>query len=83
MKRTIVLAGSIALSLMACAVSAQDITIAAGKEDGGYDAAAHQMVERLEQRGMTVDVVNLNGSYEITLALCSGRAQVLAPKCSF
>jgi TRAP-type uncharacterized transport system substrate-binding protein len=53
---------------------ADDLTIATGKEGGGYDAAARTAATKLAQRGHVVEVVNLNGSDEITLAVCSGNA---------
>lgn len=58
------------------AVTAQTIDIAAGKAGGGYDQRARQIEQRLEQRGVLSTVINLNGSDEISLALCGGRASL-------
>jgi TRAP-type uncharacterized transport system substrate-binding protein len=57
-------------------LSAQDLTIAAGKIGGGYDRFAIALETRLDQNGLQSSVVNLNGSNEITLALCNGDAEV-------
>lgn len=57
-------------------VSADALTIAAGKPGGGYDRRAQQMEQRLEQRGIEAQIVNLNGSDEISLAVCAGRAGI-------
>lgn len=77
MKKTLKMS-LVALSLAASVASAADaeLVIAAGKEGGGYDRAAHTMAERLGQRGYDVEVLNLNGSDEITLKVCGGEAQV-------
>ncbi len=55
---------------------AEDLVIAAGKEGGGYHKKAEEIAVRLEQRGHDVEVVNYNGSDEITLAMCKGEAQI-------
>lgn len=65
-----------ALLLIGSATMAAEITIATGKAGGGYDAASQTLGMRLSQRGHDVSVVNLNGSDEISLALCSGQANV-------
>jgi hypothetical protein len=52
------------------------LVIAAGKPGGGYDARAQQIAERLSQRGLTATVENKNGSDEISLAVCGGRADI-------
>ena len=55
---------------------AEDLVIAAGKEGGGYHKKAEEIAVRLEQRGHDVEVVNYNGSDDITLAMCKGEAQI-------
>ena len=52
------------------------LTIATGKQGGGYDRRAQEIAQRLEQRGIVAEAVNLNGSDEISLAVCQGRAQL-------
>lgn len=70
-------AASLAMALLSPgAVSAEPLVIAAGKPGGGYDRRALQIAERIEQRGLDAAVVNFAGSDEISLALCSGRAQL-------
>ena len=67
----------LALSLLIAApAAATELTIATGKTGGGYDAAAQKMAQRLALRGFETSVENLDGSDAITLALCSGSAQV-------
>lgn len=56
--------------------SAEVLTIATGKAGGGYDRRALQIEQRLEQRAIETEVVNLNGSDEISLAVCAGRADI-------
>lgn len=56
--------------------SAEALTIATGKAGGGYDRRALQIEQRLEQRGIPAEVLNLNGSDEISLAVCAGRADL-------
>ena len=53
-----------------------DVTIATGKSGGGYDKASQILSQRAKQRGIENNVVNYNGSDEISLALCQGKAQV-------
>ena len=60
--------------LLPSLASAEGLTIATGKAGGGYDRRAIQIGQRLEQRGIEAQIVNLNGSDEISLAVCSGRA---------
>lgn len=62
--------------LLSSPVMAQDITIATGKEGGGYNAAAENLARRLEQRSYNVQVENHDGSDAITLAMCSGTADI-------
>ncbi|WP_282091308.1 hypothetical protein [Epibacterium ulvae] len=69
------LALTIAL-LLGTPALAEDISIATGKLGGGYDAAANSLQQRLEQRGFDVEIDNYAGSDEITLALCSGDANL-------
>ena len=57
-------------------VFAQELTIATGKTGGGYDRRALQIAQRLGQGGLAASVLNLNGSDEVSLALCGGRAQI-------
>ena len=66
------------LSLIAkpAAAAEAQYVIAAGKAGGGYDKRAQDMAERLKQRQMLTDVINLNGSDEISLAVCGKRAQI-------
>ena len=71
------LAIGLAMALIAPALALADpITIATGKPGGGYDRRAHEIGQRLEQRGQEVLIVNFNGSDEISLALCGGRADL-------
>lgn len=65
-----------ALLLAATAGAAEPITIAAGQPGRGYDTRAHQIAQRLAQRGFPAEVTNLAGSDEISLALCGGRADM-------
>lgn len=68
---------SIVLALAAPAiVLAEPLTIATGKAGGGYDRRAIQIEQRLEQRGIEAQIINLNGSDEISLAVCAGRADL-------
>lgn len=74
-----VLAIAMALSVLLSPVAGHaqaTIGIAAGKAGGGYDRRAQQIEQRLAQRGLVATVSNFNGSDEISLALCSGRAQI-------
>lgn len=66
------------LSLIAkpAAAAEAQYVIATGKAGGGYDKRAQDMAERLKQRQMLTDVINLNGSDEISLAVCGKRAQI-------
>lgn len=73
----LLLALAVVLALEFCApsmVRADTLTIATGKAGGGYDRRAQQIEQRLEQRGIIATIINLNGSDEISLALCGGRA---------
>jgi TRAP-type uncharacterized transport system substrate-binding protein len=65
-------------ALVPASAHAQDdtVTIAAGKEGGGYDSFAKRLATRMAQRGLNATVANMNGSDEITLALCNGSAQI-------
>lgn len=72
-KRFVLTAAMIALATTA---TAADVSIATGKAGGGYDAAAQKLAIRLSQRGHDVTITNMQGSDEITLALCSGAANV-------
>lgn len=74
MMKSIVAGAVVALSVSAA--FAQDITIATGRQGGGYDAAAQTLTQRVAQRGVTATVQNMNGSDEISLALCRNAAQV-------
>jgi len=64
------------LCSLACTAQADPITIATGKAGGGYDRRAQQIEQRLEQRGILSTITNLNGSDEISLAICGGRADL-------
>lgn len=66
----------IPLLLASTAAYAEPLVIAAGKPSGGYDAAAQRLKMRLSQRNTDAAVVNYNGSDEITLALCSNKADI-------
>lgn len=74
MKRTISALIIAALGAVASVAAAQDlpetITIYTGAEGGGYDARARVVAQRLEQRGVNVEIENMSGSDEITLAAC-------------
>lgn len=61
-------------ALFAVAAHADILSIATGKQGGGYDRRARQIEQRLEQRGIISTIANYNGSDEISLALCGGRA---------
>lgn len=63
------------LALVAIPAQA-DVTIAAGKQGGGYDKAAQAIAQRLGQRGISATVENLDGSDAITLAICGGSADL-------
>ena len=65
-----------ALALLTYPATADTLTIAAGKMGGGYDARARIIEQRLDQRGLDAAVENMNGSDEISLAVCAGRAQL-------
>lgn len=71
-----VLIGLTLLLMLPVVAAAQTIDIATGKPGGGYHRRALQIEQRLEQRGIMATVTNLNGSDEISLALCSGRADL-------
>lgn len=60
----------------ASVASASDLTIATGQPGGGYASAAAKIAQRLEQRNYDVDISHLQGSDEITLALCGGNADI-------
>lgn len=62
--------------LAATVITAEEVTIATGQLDGGYDTSAQKLALRLEQRQHDVEVLNFVGSDEITLALCSGEAEI-------
>lgn len=64
------------LGLTVSPVRADGLTIATGKPGGGYDQRARQIGQRLEQRGIVPAIINLQGSDEISLAVCSGRADL-------
>jgi hypothetical protein len=65
-----------AFVLLLVTMAFADLTIATGKAGGGYDAAARTLEQRIKQRGTDAVVLNMNGSDEISLALCSGRAEI-------
>lgn len=72
--KTKMLLGSAALmigALLTGAAQAQDLTIYAGAKGGGYDAQAKVIAQRLQQRGVNVQVENRNGSDDITLQACN------------
>lgn len=76
MKKYLAIA-SLGLAMLAgTVITAEEVTIATGQLDGGYDASAQKLAARLEQRQHDVDVLNFVGSDEITLALCSGEADI-------
>lgn len=73
----VALAIAVSLAVLIPALAfAEPLSIAAGKPGGGYDRRAIQISQRLEQRGIDATIVNLNGSDEISLALCAGRADL-------
>lgn len=74
MKHTLTLAAMLCGATLAA--HADTITIATGKQGGGYDRRAQEISQRLEQRGLETTVQNLNGSDEISLAICQGRADI-------
>lgn len=72
----IALAAMLSLIAKPAAAAEAQYVIATGKAGGGYDRRAQDMAERLKQRQMLTDVINLNGSDEISLAVCGKRAQI-------
>lgn len=70
------IAAIISLIAKPAAAAEAQYVIATGKAGGGYDKRAQDMAERLKQRQMLTDVINLNGSDEISLAVCGKRAQI-------
>lgn len=74
MKR-LVLAAMVFLGTLGAA-HAESLTIATGKEGGGYDKAAQDWSARLAQRQIDNAVLNMNGSEEISLAVCGGKADL-------
>lgn len=64
------------LTTPAASAAEAQYVIATGKAGGGYDRRAQDMAERLKQRQMPTDILNLNGSDEISLAVCAKRAQI-------
>jgi TRAP-type uncharacterized transport system substrate-binding protein len=66
-----------ALMLATSAVAQDNLVIAGGLGGGGYNRFALDLSERLEQRGYRgVSVTQNNGSDAITLAACSGSADI-------
>lgn len=62
------------IAIAAClpfAAAAQDITFYTGGEGGGYDGKARDIAQRLDQRGQSVEIINRNGSDDITLQACN------------
>ena len=76
MSKIIIILSFVFSVLHMSSLSAEDLVIAAGKVGGGYHKKAEEIAVRLEQRGHDVEVVNFNGSDEITLAMCKGEAQI-------
>lgn len=62
------------LVTLATTASAEPLVIAAGKPSGQYDQAAQTLSQRLQQRNVDAAVLNFAGSDEITLAICSHKA---------
>lgn len=69
-------AAGLAFAMAPALAHADEFIIATGKPGGGYDKRARQIEQRLDQRGIETSVVNLNGSDEISLAVCSGPASL-------
>lgn len=68
---------TMAFLFTAALAAADDLTFATGLMDGGYDTNARAFAQRYEQRAdAEVTIINLNGSGEISLALCSGKADI-------
>lgn len=74
--KNIILAAGITLATLTSPGMSAELVIATGKVDGGYDTATTNLAQRLTQRGYDVETINMNGSDEITMALCSGMASV-------
>lgn len=74
MKRSLFSALAAAILLATPAIA--DLSIATGKAGGGYDKRAREIGQRLAMRDETVSVTNMNGSDEISLALCANRADL-------
>lgn len=70
------LISAIALTAITGPALAGTIEIATGAEGGGYHGASRSISQRLTQRGYEVNITNYNGSDEITLAMCSGEANL-------
>ena len=73
--KTLLKYAALALALTAGAASA-DVVVATGKSGGGYDKAAQTLSQRIAQRGIQNEVVNMNGADEISLAVCGDKAQI-------
>lgn len=72
-----VIALSVAVTLASVGMGwAQSITVFTGVKGGGYDSTARMLEQRLEQRGLTVEVENRKGSDDITLQACSNDSSV-------
>ena len=83
--KKILLASALALTAFAGAASAEGVVvksatedaqvetfkIGAGKKGGGYDGAARGIASQLNSFGTPTEVVNMNGSDALSLALCS------------
>lgn len=67
---------SLILATAATGALAEPLIIGAGKPSGGYDKASQALSQRLQQRNVDSAVNNYNGSDEITLALCSKKADI-------
>lgn len=69
---------TVALATLGLATTAfaEPLVIATGKDGGGYDKAAREVSQRLAQRQIANTVLNLNGSEEISLAVCGGAADI-------
>lgn len=55
---------------LASVTRAEPISIYTGTKGGGYDAKAKQIAARISQRGIQSEIINRNGSDDITLQAC-------------
>lgn len=67
---------AVLMGLMAASAWAEPLVIATGRDGGGYDRRAEDLVLRLQSRGIEAEVLNLSGSNAISLQVCNGSAEI-------